>query len=319
MPNVANYVQVSETLIDHPKTTHAIRILRINRMQLVGHLVAIWNWALKNAPDGDLSRFSCRDLSDAARFTDPDDFDESANTNASRFVEALCECRTSEDGCGFLGADEDGLFIHDWHDYGGKLLATRLGNARRKRLQRESEVHTAPSEPILPFNPSRHAHVTSASRVRHTGLLKERRGEESIGESSLREEEAREQTAALGEKPATLGKIYDDILPLPVEVQNFISVQENPERWTQEMRLELAGRPLSGDPGRYMMQILRGWKRDGLPKPRGKPSAMAGYQRKPSPRERVEAATAFHGKILQDELIELGLAAEGSNLRGRVN
>lgn len=150
MASINRYAQISETLIDHPKTTRTIRILRMNRLQFVGHIACLWNWAMKNAPDGDLTRFSARDIADAARFTDPDNFDDEADRAAERFINALIECRTSEDGAGFLELTDSEMLIHDWHEFGGKLHKKRVVNTERMREERaraEAETtETAPSD-----------------------------------------------------------------------------------------------------------------------------------------------------------------------------
>jgi hypothetical protein len=134
------YIQADETLPDHPKTTRAVRLLRVNRCQFLGHLNCLWIWAMKNAPDGNLSRFSVRDISDAARWTDRDDFEDSADTAAEKFVGALVECRTHDEGYGFLERDEDGdLYLHDWQDYGGRVEEKRQRNTFLKWLRRYAE------------------------------------------------------------------------------------------------------------------------------------------------------------------------------------
>ena len=131
------YAQISETLIDHPKTTRLSRALKINRLQIIGHLTCLWNWAMKNALDGDLSRVSYRDISDAARYTDPDDFDEEADRGAERFVKAMIECRPQEGGHGFLEIIDGGLVIHDWAQYGGQMLTKRQSGNDRVKNYRE--------------------------------------------------------------------------------------------------------------------------------------------------------------------------------------
>jgi len=111
------YAQVSETLVNHPKTTRVCRSLRIHRLMFVGHMTCLWNWAMKNAPDGNLSRYSARDISDAAMFTDPDNFDAEEDERADQFVRALVECHANEQSSGFLEYCGESLCIHDWDQY----------------------------------------------------------------------------------------------------------------------------------------------------------------------------------------------------------
>lgn len=289
MANVANYVQVAETLIDHPKTTRAMRALRINRMQVVGHLVAMWNWALKNAPDGDLSRFSVRDISDAARFTDPDDFEEEADGAARRFVEALQECRTSESGHGFLGVVDGRLVIHDWQEYGGKLLAKREDNAQRKRQQRAGE------QPEASSSTSGHADVTRTSRGRTTGLLKERRGEERREEKTETTDhgakpprEGSSGRSASGRSDASGRRRPDLDIDKVLAEADSDPARSNWRPWLDWHQARV--RP--DNPAAWRQAVVANWERgDGAPEPGSSPPRPG---LKLSPKEQAAAERCAH-------------------------
>ncbi len=48
------------------KTLRLKRILRIKTAQAVGHVCMLWLWALDNAQDGDLTRFSAGEIAEVS-------------------------------------------------------------------------------------------------------------------------------------------------------------------------------------------------------------------------------------------------------------
>jgi hypothetical protein len=120
------WIEVHQTLPTHRKTIEAAAILDITPVQVVGHLVCLWLWALDNAPEGVMytSRNALRNkmVANVSQWGgDPD-----------LFVEALTEA-------GFLNELDDALELHDWYDYAGKLMETRKANRERQRRYRESK------------------------------------------------------------------------------------------------------------------------------------------------------------------------------------
>ena len=200
--------------------------------------------------------------------------------------------------------EDDALVILNWDERQyDKPSDTPAATAERKRRSRASQ-----SAQIVPD-------VTPLSRpVTPCHATDKRRGEERRVEEILPTGGgAREETTApvLDAKPR--GKDFDPSLPLPLEVENFIGVQENPERWRSALVLELTGRTFTGDVGSYAMSVLRRWKGSGgPPAPRVGPTHQ-GHSRKPSARERVAAATAARGARLVSELTELGISTGGVN------
>lgn len=122
------WIELHQTLPRHPKLIRLASRLRIPRAQAAGHLTFLWLWALDYAPGGSLAEFGPTEISTAADF--PGD--------AEDFAGALLET-------GWL---DEGLRIHDWDEYAGRLIAMREGNRQRQRNLR-----------------LRHAHVTRDSRV----------------------------------------------------------------------------------------------------------------------------------------------------------
>lgn len=118
------WIESHQELGAHPKTRKMASILGIHRMQVVGHVHALWWWALDYADDGDLAHFTDDDIAIGA------DWDG----DPSEFVAALKECGPGE-RAGFLTAD--GL-LNDWHEYAGKLVDRRKKDRERKAQSRTS-------------------------------------------------------------------------------------------------------------------------------------------------------------------------------------
>jgi len=85
----------------------------------MGHITSFWLWALDNVPDGELDGISPRMIARAAQWEgEPEDF-----------MNALIEA-------GFIDKTDDGLIIHDWYDYAGKLVERRIAERERSRQRR---------------------------------------------------------------------------------------------------------------------------------------------------------------------------------------
>ena len=113
------WIEVHQSLVRHRKTLKLAAALGIPRMQAIGHLVAFWLWAVDNATQGRLDG-----LSDAVVA-----FGAEWDGEPGRFVEAMV-------ASGFLDRTEDGLAIHDWDEYAGRLIERRRRDAERKRAER---------------------------------------------------------------------------------------------------------------------------------------------------------------------------------------
>lgn len=115
---MAAYIESHSTVIGHWKTKRLARSLGICRAQAIGHLHALWHWAVDYAPDGDTSRHPPDVIADAALWEgDP-----------YRFVEAMIDSE-------FFDPPGD---IHDWFEGAGKLVLARRKDAERKRISRAS-------------------------------------------------------------------------------------------------------------------------------------------------------------------------------------
>lgn len=139
------WIKVEQSLLTHRKTIKAARLLDIDRAQVIGHLVSLWCWAIDNATDGIIE--DMEDVQVAAAW----EGDPQSITSALT-------------GAGFLDLCEDGWRIHDWDEYGGRLMDRRKLDAARQRRRRDAIASQNTPEHAVTSN-GRHADVTRQSRV----------------------------------------------------------------------------------------------------------------------------------------------------------
>lgn len=113
------YIETHQSLLTHRKTLRLARLLGLDRFGVAGRLMALWCWALDNAPDGFVSRSDGDILADVMGWDG-----EPA---------VLCEALVT---AGFFELVDGVYLIHDWADYAGRLIEKRKSDAERKRLSR---------------------------------------------------------------------------------------------------------------------------------------------------------------------------------------
>lgn len=116
------WIRVEANLSTHRKTRRLARALGVPAVQVVGHLVCLWAYALAHAADGDLRDHDPEDIADGALWAG----------DAWHFVDALTTV-------GLLDQGPRGLVIHDWQEY-----AAGLREAERKRAYRAKRAGTCP-------------------------------------------------------------------------------------------------------------------------------------------------------------------------------
>jgi len=116
------WIELHQSLPTHRKTLILADLLDIVPVTAMGRIVALWLWALDNAPDGELGAIPVRTLGQAVGWTDDPDV----------LVNALIKA-------GFLDRiGDDRLVIHDWYDYTGKLMGAREALARKRSSMRQA-------------------------------------------------------------------------------------------------------------------------------------------------------------------------------------
>jgi 5-methylcytosine-specific restriction endonuclease McrA len=116
------WLPIHQTLPSHPKTLALQDILDIDPASTVGHLVCLWLWSLDHTDhDGLLASSRPRVIASAAQWYGDRD----------KFFEALLEV-------GFIDQEDEGIMLHGWEDYAGRLLERRESDASRKTDMRKA-------------------------------------------------------------------------------------------------------------------------------------------------------------------------------------
>ena len=119
------WIESHQSLGAHPKTKKLARLLNISVPTAIGHLHMLWWWALDYAQDGNLARYQVEDIADAVLW----------EGSPSLLVSSLLDA-------GFLEHIDGNPTVHDWPEYGGKLIAKRKADADRKaRAANRADIH----------------------------------------------------------------------------------------------------------------------------------------------------------------------------------
>lgn len=113
------WIESHQEVAHHPKTRKLARRLGVDLATAIGHLHALWWWALSYAEDGNLHKHTDEDVALGALW----------DAEPRTFVDALVDCR-------WLDRDGESTVLHDWDEYAGRLVDRRKANAERKRLSR---------------------------------------------------------------------------------------------------------------------------------------------------------------------------------------
>lgn len=120
------WIELHDTLPNHPKLLRLARELRVERPMALGYLVNLWTWALTYAEDGNLEKFDHVEIATAAGVPD-----SGKDAYGSAFCSAMARV-------GFFEKKGSKYSIHDWMDYAGRLVNRRERDRARHRESREA-------------------------------------------------------------------------------------------------------------------------------------------------------------------------------------
>lgn len=164
------WIPIHQSLLTHRKTLALCDKFDLPEVYIVGHLTALWCWAMDNAPEGILPD-SVRIIAKAAQWPGV----------ANDFVSALLEV-------GYLEYNGDlRIIIHEWDQYGGKVVDHRKHNAERQKAHRERHK----DEPKISRNSNRNSTQNSKENTRNGDVTVTSQKHNSPEER--REEETREE------------------------------------------------------------------------------------------------------------------------------
>lgn len=141
------WIESHEELLSHPKSKRLKRKLNVSIHEVVGILHFFWHWAIKYAEDGDITKFSSEDIADAIEF----------DGDADNLIQSLIES-------GFVDEVDGNRIIHDWFDYGGKLILWRRKEADRLKKYRADKTKKG-KEQVSYEERTPYAHSTDTVRT----------------------------------------------------------------------------------------------------------------------------------------------------------
>lgn len=113
MKDRSPWFELHLSVSQHRKTWALAGELSVERATALGYIVSLWCWALEQAQDGDLTRFTDRALADATGW----------RKAPGKLVAALVTA-------GYLDADRR---LHEWQAYTGPLMKKRASDRERHR------------------------------------------------------------------------------------------------------------------------------------------------------------------------------------------
>lgn len=129
------WLKIYQSIREHRKILDAADDLEIEPPHMIGLLTSFWLWALDNAPDGDVSNISARNIARASQW----------KGDADKLLEALISAglldrRDSE-------TEQSTILIHDWEEYAGGLIQERGKERERSRARRAAAKKTTAGRP----------------------------------------------------------------------------------------------------------------------------------------------------------------------------
>ena len=139
------WLKVYVTAPRHPKLLDLAERLDVDEPMALGLVVAVWCFCAEYAPDGDLSRYSARQIARAANF----------RGEPSALLDALV-------GAGLVDRDDRESRTHDWDQHFGALAERRENDRLRKRAARAG--HPPDPEPLSGGHPPERRRTVVGSR-----------------------------------------------------------------------------------------------------------------------------------------------------------
>lgn len=124
------WIQSHQSLAHHPKTIRLANLLKCGVPAAIGHLHLLWYWALEYAQDGELAEDMLDSIAHACEW----------RGRSERFWAGLQQA-------GFVEPSDEGLRIHDWTDYAGRLIEQRAADAARSKRIRDAKRTRSEREP----------------------------------------------------------------------------------------------------------------------------------------------------------------------------
>jgi hypothetical protein len=240
------YVEVHQSLLGHWKTLRLSRMLQMDRFAVVGRLMALWSWAIDNAPEGWVATCDVDLLADVMGWEGE--------------PRTLCDALLT---AGFLDSAEGAFVLHEWMDYAGRLMEQRRANAKRQQAWRDRNKADDHSSEV------RNGDVTVTSASRNGATVPNRTPSVDAEVSSDGDGEIIVAAAAAPPVEANASPVMTD--PVPDEKSPAIGTQRKPaplkplfgeDSPPMQLAQYLASHIRSHKPDAKIPRDLQGWARE---------------------------------------------------------
>lgn len=185
------WIEVHDTLPDHPKVLRAAKALKLDSDALVGKLVRLWVWALGNREDGMLNDLDADRLDVIMQY----------KGKASALLEALVVNRLLD------ALPNEHYMIHDWDEH-VMMLRDKREEKRKQNAERVKRYRNAKKR-MESENCNAHVtHECNADVMRYNGVTCNASNARTVPNRTIDD---------LNDDPTTLAVCARETAPLPVD------------------------------------------------------------------------------------------------------
>lgn len=188
------WIEVHDTLPDHPKVLRAAKALKLDSDALVGKLVRLWVWALGNREDGVLNDLDADRLDVIMQY----------RGKASALLEALVANRLLD------ALPDEHYMIHDWDEH-VMMLRDKREEKRKQNAERVKRYRNAKKRMESENCNADVTHECNADVMRYNGVTCNASNARTVPNRTIDD---------LNDDPTTLAVCARETAPLPVD--NFM-------------------------------------------------------------------------------------------------
>ncbi len=185
------WIEVHDTLPDHPKVLRAAKALKLDSDALVGKLVRLWVWALGNREDGMLNDLDADRLDVIMQY----------RGKSSALLEALVANRLLD------ALPDEHYMIHDWDEH-VMMLRDKREEKRKQNAERVKRYRNAKKQMESENCNADVMHECNADVMRYNGVTCNASNARTVPNRTIDD---------LNDDPTTLAVCARETAPLPVD------------------------------------------------------------------------------------------------------
>lgn len=185
------WIEVHDTLPDHPKVLRAAKALKLDSDALVGKLVRLWVWALGNREDGVLNDLDADRLDVIMQY----------KGKASALLEALVTNRLLD------ALPDEHYMIHDWDEH-VMMLRDKREEKRKQNAERVKRYRNAKKQMESENCNADVMHECNADVMHYNGVTCNASNARTVPNRTIDD---------LNDDPTTLAVCAREMAPLPVD------------------------------------------------------------------------------------------------------